>query len=240
MKRNFWLIGIALAFSVTACSGITSVVPTVAPVVQPIIPPTRAAPTATPLPTATPPPPTATPVPTSVNPLDALTKMFSGWASVKTFRAKMTTTTATGTPAPQEFTLEVVTPDRFHMTSKSIEAIKIGAVFYMKIGNAWQKVALPQSVDFSFGDVKKLQSELGASTDVKFLGAEVLDGTPTLTYQYTTSIKTPTPTTTTSKVWVAVADGLPRRMESVSKTGAKTVITLYDYNASFSIDAPIK
>lgn len=241
MKRVLLLIGMTLALAVTACSGNVSVAPTVAPVVQPTIPPTvPPLPTATSLPTATPIPPTATAAPTSANPLDALTKMFRGWAGVKTFRAKMTTTTATGTPAPTEMTVEAVMPDRFRVTGKGIEAIKIGPTMYMKIGTAWQKIALGQNLDFSFADVKKLEAELGASSDVKFLGAEALDGQPMLTYQYTVSIKTPTPTTTTSKVWMAVADGLPRRMESTTKTGSKTIVTFYDYNASFTIDAPMK
>lgn len=178
--------------------------------------------------------------PTTVNPLEALTKMFRSWSSVKTFRAKMAVTTSAGVPALQEMILEVVMPDRFHMTSKAIEAIKIGPTVYMKLGPAWQKVTLNQNIDFSFADVQKWQSELGASSDIKFLGAEMLDGTPTLTYQYTVSIKTPTPTTTTSKVWVAVADGLPRKIESTNQNGAKTVIVFYDYNASIAIDAPIK
>lgn len=240
MKKLMLLISVALVFLVTACSGSATVAPTVvSPDVQPTAPATLVAhPTVTPLPTATPVPPT--PVPTSVNPMDALTKMFSGWASVHSFRMKMTTTTATGTPAPQESTMDVVMPDRMHLITKGVDVIKIGAVIYMKVGTMWQKVALPQGLDFSFADVKKLQSEFGASTDVKFIGAEVLDGTPTLTYQYTVSIKTPVATTTTSKVWVAVSDGLPRRTESVSKSGAKTVVTFYDYNAAITIDAPIK
>ncbi len=241
------LIVIVVAVLVVLCLGIALVAVNVAPLMVAMVTPTSTAtlvptlpplPTSTPLPPPTPVLPTATAAPTSVNPLDALTAMFRGWSNVKTFRAKATVTPAKG--AAQEMTMEVVVPDRFHLTSKTFEAIKIGSTMYMKIGASWQKITLGQNLDFSFGDIKKLESELGTSTDVKFLGAEVLDGTPTLTYQYTVSIKTPTPTTTTSKVWVAVADGLPRRMESTSKNGTKTVVTFYDYNASFTIDAPSK
>lgn len=221
-----------VALTTTACGVGAVAVPTRTPT---LVPPTETlAPTTTP--TATLPPPTATSAP-SINPLDALTKAYRAWAGVKSFRSKMTTTgVTTGT---QEMTLEVVMPDRFHMVGKQFEAIIIGATFYMKVGTQWQKTTLPKGLDFSLADIKKILAELGATTQVKLIGPDVLDGAPMLVYEYTTTIKTPTTTTVTSKVWVAVADGLPRKMESLSKSGIKTVATYYDYNANITIKAPV-
>jgi hypothetical protein len=129
--------------------------------------------------------------------------VFRGFAGVKSFRAKMTTTG--GTTANQDMNLEVVMPDRFHMTSKQFEAYLIASTFYMKVGNQWQKIAMPKTLDLGFADAKKLEAQLGVTTETKLIGAEVLDGTPTTVYQYTTTINTPAATTVTSQVWATVS-----------------------------------
>jgi hypothetical protein len=238
MRRVLWLCILLIALITTACDAVapapTSAPPTKAPVVPtlPLLPMLPLTPTIPPSPTV--PPPT----PTSANPLDALKGVFHNFAGVKSFRAKMTT--SGGTTANQEMTLESVMPDRFHIVSKQFEAYLIAATFYMKAGNQWQKMALPKSFDLGLVDARKLEAELQATTETKLIGVEVLDGTPTVVYQYTTTIKTPTPTTYTAKVWVAVADGLPRKMESTTKAGVKTVMTYYDYNANIVIEPPIK
>jgi hypothetical protein len=238
VHRVLSLIFGVILLGVTACGGAVDAVPTSAPARVSVAAATLPPPTQARVPTVAPSPTQPPAPPTSANPLDALTRAFRGWGGVKSFRVKMTT--ASGTAAGLEMTMERVMPDRFHMVSKQFEAIMIGQTFYMKIGAQWQKMVMPNSIDLSFADVKKYETELGASSETKLIGPDVLDGTPTLVYQYTTTIKTPTPTTVTSKVWIAVADGLPRKMESESKAGTKTVMTFYDYNANISIEAPIK
>jgi hypothetical protein len=238
MKRTLWFSLLLIALVATACN-VSAPAPTSAPPTEARVAPTLPlVPTQPPSPTILPSPTVPRPTPTSANPLDALKSVFRGFAGVKSFRAKMTTTG--GTTANQDMNLEVVMPDRFHMTSKEFEAYLIASTFYMKVGNQWQKIAMPKTLDLGFADANKLEAQLGATTETKLIGAEVLDGTPTTVYQYTTTIKTPTPMTVTSKVWVAVVDGLPRKMESVPKTGVKTVVTYYDYNANIVIEPPIK
>jgi len=232
MKQNLWFCILLIALTATACSASAPTPTNAPPTKAPIVP------TPPPVPTQVPSPTVPPPTPTSANPLDALKGAFRGFAGAKSFRAKMTTTG--GTTANQEMNLDVVMPDRFHMVGKSFEAYVIAGIFYMKVGNQWQKIAMPKTFDLSFADAKKLEAELGATTETKLIGAEVLDGTPTTVYQYTTTIKTPTPTTVTSKVWIGVADGLPRKMESTTKAGVKTVTTYYDYNANIVIEPPIK
>ncbi len=151
-------------------------------------------------------------------------------------RAKMISTG--GTTGTQEMTLELVMPNKFHMTSKDaagkeLEMYLIGTTFYMKVGTKWQKVAIPAGMNFDFANPTKVAATMGAQKDVKFVGAEVLDGVPTLIYQYTSTTKAVT------KVWIGALDSLPRKSESEPKAGQKTTVTFYDYNASITITAPI-
>ncbi len=232
MKQLFIIGSLLVVLSASACDVLqggpaSNPTPTKTIVPTPTQPPP-------PTPTPTPVPPTA--APTSANPLDALTKIFRGWASVKSFRAKFTRTSGTTTT---DGTLEVVLPDRYHFTSKQTEAIFIGNTFYIKAGTTWTKVTAPQGFDISFANLKKLQEELGVATEIRLIGADVLDGAPMLVYQYTTTIKGPPAITTTSKIWVAVSDSLPRKSETTSSSGAKTVTTFSDYNANVVINPPI-
>jgi outer membrane lipoprotein-sorting protein len=232
VKRGI-VLGLLLfaALATSACGATPTAAPTPAP--PPTVAATRtAAPTVTAAPTAT-----QTSAPTTTNPLDALTRIFHDWASVKTFHAKIVVTPKTG--ASTETDLDVVMPDRFHVKTPQLEAIVIGPTYYVKVANQWQKIALPQGIDLNFADVKKLEAELGASTDVKLIGPDMLNGTPTLVYQYTATITTPTPLTMTSKVWVAVSDQLPRKMESVDTDGAMVTVTYSNYNAPITIEPPI-
>jgi outer membrane lipoprotein-sorting protein len=120
-----------------------------------------------------------------------------------------------------------------------MEMILIGSTAYLKLGDKWQKAALPKGIDLSLADPKKLETEMGTTTDIKFVGSEVLDGTPTWVYQYTTNIKGPPALKMSSKSWIGIADNLPRKTEQESKPGQKTTVTFYDYNANITINAPI-
>ena len=232
--KKFLIAGLLLtALGVSACGSAPAT-----PTPEPTLVPTRALPTSTPAPTNTPPPPpTSTPtvVPTPANPAQGLLTAFKGFSSVKAFRAKTSTTGLPG--GTQESNLEIVLPDRFHMTTSKLEMILIGKTMYIKTGTKWQK--LTQNIDLSAVDPKKLEAELGVSKDVKLVGTDILDGTPTFVYQYTTTIKGPPARTTTSKVWVGMADNLPRKRETEPKAGQKTTTTYYDYNANITINAPM-
>ncbi len=244
MKQVLIFAAILLALAVTACDAVPGFAPPPTPTNTPAPTPTTA-PTLPPPPTksptlaatATATKPAATNVPTPANPLSSLQNIFKGWSSVKSFRAKMTTTgLPTGT---QEMTLEVVMPDRFHVTMPQLEAILIAKTVYLKIGTTWQKVALPQGIDVSAANLQQYGSQLGTNSQVKFVGAEVLDGVPTVVYQYTTTIKGPPAQTINTKVWIGVADNLPRKVETSPKAGQTTTIIFSDFNAPITINAPI-
>lgn len=212
-----------------------------------------AKPAATPKPDAAPAKPAeARPSAGSANPKDDLSTAFANWGSVKTFRAKMTTTGLPDAAGPQERTIDVVLPDRLHMKDPRTEMIKVGGDMWIKLPTGWQKFA--QNVDFDLTDPKKFESEIGASTGTRLIGPDVFEGTPCLVYEYTTRFTggqtavpgkpgdkaaSKLPDTYTSKVWIAVADNLPRKVESADPSSpAKTTIVYYDYNAPITINPP--
>src|SRR5262249_26808400 len=147
---------------------------------------------------------------------------------VKSYRAHMTS--GSGSSGTVDVDLEVVTPDRFHMKTGQLEMIIIGNTTYVKMGTTWQKMTLTQTIDLSLADAHKFEAQVGTSPDVKLLGPEVLDGTPTLVYQMGQT----SGSSQTVKMWVGVADGLPRK---VSTPG--TIITFSDYNSNITINPPI-
>lgn len=238
MKHLAMIVLALSAIVLVGCDALT-VVPrqptqTPLPTRAPTVPPSPTVP-----PTATLPPATATLNP-AANPLDALKSAFGGWSNVKSFRIKSVRAAGSTT---SESTFEVVLPDRFHIIGKD-EIIIIGSTLYTKKGTTWTKTQLPKDFDLSFADYKKLLEQLGAATDVKFIGPDILDGAPMLVYQYTSTFKVVnTSVTSVSKVWIAVSDRLPRKSESTSNLtgGSKTVSTYSNYNDPLIIiNAPIK
>ena len=187
----------------------------------------------------------------SANPRDDLAKAFRGWGSVKSFRARITTTGLPGGQS-QETTIEVQMPDRFHSTTPRAEMIKVGGDIYFKLPTGWQKIA--QNVDIDFADPKKFEADIGASTESRLIGPDVFEGTPCLVYEYTTRFTGQggpaagavdkaagkVSDTYTAKVWIAVADNLPRKVESGDPSStARSTIVYYDFNAPITINPPV-
>jgi len=194
---------------------------------QPTAAPVSGAPTAVPFSAAT----TAAPPSGGGNPLEALTKAFTSWGSVKSFRARMS---VSGAPAAaQTMTMEMVMPDRIHMTSAQFEMILIGNASYVKIGNTWQKMTLPQSVDVNQFKPGTWQTQIqGGLPDIKILGPDTVDGVPTIVYQFSSAKSSGQEAAT--KVWIGVTDGFPHKIES-----GTAVMTFYDFNANIAINPPI-
>ena len=126
----------------------------------------------------------------------------------------------------------------------------IAGSYYVKLGDKpWQK--MPASVQSPLNalsfvlDEKQLDAFLQSVSEFRLVGPEILDGTPTLAYQYKANSAEP-PATGTSKIWIGVADNLPRKIEIDSTStlngqtySAKTTRLYYDYNADIKIEAPI-
>ena len=178
------------------------------------------------------------------NPLDLFTNAISGWEKVKSFRAKMTVTgLVTGAT---ETTMEAVMPDKFHITTSRSEMIIIGKTTYLKpSAGAWRKVTI--ELDNTFGAMKTMMEDLKVSKEISKTGSETLDGAATEVYE--SKMTAPAlpgakpgaePQAYSVKMWVAVSDGMPRKVEQTSQISAsRTSIVYKDYNASITIEPPV-
>ncbi|HKP72965.1 MAG TPA: hypothetical protein VJT82_08510 [Pyrinomonadaceae bacterium] len=184
-------------------------------------------------------------------PLDVMTKAMRAQFDAKSFRAHITSSLAGG--ADNTMLVEYVAPDRYRMVGEGkmggkefkMEYVIVGGASYIKAPTGqWVKSPVDMGgMIKSFRDPKMLD-ELAKTADVKYVGAETLDGTPTLVYQYTQNdpmgmkgLKS------TAKTWLSVADGLPRKTETEGDYNGqktKTLVTISDYNADIKIDAPTK
>ena len=176
----------------------------------------------------------------SANPLDDLTRSTRAMLDAKSYRARMESSFE-GTNRTTTF--EFAAPDRYHIDNGGFEMIIVGAQTFQKPpGGRWQKFPVNMNEMISAFRDPKLLDEIRKSTDVKFLGPEVLDGTPMLTYQYKQDKAFGTNIKSDSKIWVSAVDGLPRRMEvegEMNSKKTKTVITYSDFNGEAKIEPPM-
>ena len=183
-------------------------------------------------------------------PLDVMTRAMRAQLDAKSYRAHVTSTLADGTA--NKMIIEYVAPDRYRMINdvqvggKSVnqEFIIVGNGSYIKAPNGqWIRSPVDASeIVKGFRDPKMLD-ELAKTADVKFVGAETLDGAPMLIYQYTQTNPMGLKMKSTAKTWLSVADGLPRKTESEGEFDGKktkTLVTISDYNSDIKIESPVK
>ena len=189
-----------------------------------------------------------------VDPRGQLIKAMRAMLAATSYRSRMLSSGSGGTSSST--VLEFVAPDRFHMSretetpgrgAKKQETIIIGNDTWMKMDGApWQRFPA------NLGDVikqlrnPKVIEELTQATEVKFIGPDVLDGSPTMVYQYTLSDSEGNGFRTTAKTWVGVADGLPRKTEGETDmnitgktTHIKSTTTYFDYGADIKLEPPV-
>jgi len=183
----------------------------------------------------------------SNDPRQVLANALRAQAKVKSFRHKRT---IIGAGSTTSLSAEIILPDRFHGTTDETETIVIAGIIYFKLADQpWRKSPASASQGLNaltfVVDETKLDALLQSVSEFRLVGPEVLDGTPTLVYQYKTTTAQP-PATGTSKIWIGVADNLPRKIEGDSTStlngqthSAKTTFLYYDYNADIKIEAPI-
>jgi hypothetical protein len=183
--------------------------------------------------------------PSSLSPAEAMTKVMSKMLEAKSFRANMSGTSSEG--QPYTVTMEFVSPDRYHMTSQAGEYIIVGHDSYLKApGRGWMKSPVDVSGMMTQFRDPKFSEELNKASgggDVKLVGPDVLDGTPTLVYEYTTEREIMgSKTRSQGKTWVGASDGLPRKMEVnsvVNGKPSKGVIIYSDYGSDIKIEPPV-
>jgi hypothetical protein len=161
----------------------------------------------------------------------------------KSYRVRQTVESASGSV---QNVVEFVPPDRYRVVvntaAGSIEMVIIGKKAYQKVGDRW--IESPMDVGSMIEQLSSTATEeaIKGMSDVKLVGPETLDGVPTLAYTYTSKVKIgDVETTSASKLWVGVADGLPRKQVVEGETmGVKSITTLlFEFDQTIRIEAPM-
>lgn len=194
--------------------------------------------------TASNPAPVSAGITAADKPLDVLTKAISLQQKAKSWRLHIDLSGGVNSSSDGEF----IAPDRLHTTTRmqmlgqshNSEMIAIGKDAWVKRnGGTWQKSPMDPSMAFAQMNNKKLDEELAKVKDISLVGPDTVDGTPTLAYQYTVNDQE-NEMTVDVKVWVAVGDGLIRKMEITDKADkTHQVATISDYNADIKIEPPM-
>ncbi len=160
-----------------------------------------------------------------------LRAIYARFGEAKSWRSRM----AFPGPPPGTMTMEFVAPDRIHMIvnqgGQAGEYFLIGNTMYVKSGR--DCIKLPQRINLP-NPREHMQQESDAVIQVTRGGAEVVDGTPTQTYNLTITSQG---RTVRQKMYAATATGLPRRLEISSAEGTM-MIDYIDFGAGITINDP--
>jgi hypothetical protein len=145
----------------------------------------------------------------------------------------------------QTTVLEVIPTDRFRLVTADTEFIIVpDGTFLREAGGEWQKS--PMSMSGMMSQILSEQSveqliEESQPDDIRFAGADVIDGKPMWIYTFTGKEDVGgMQVDTASRTWIGALDKLPYRVEATSTSGEETqssTIT-YEYDESIEIEAP--
>jgi len=234
------------ATAVIAPATIAPATATTVPATATVAAATAAPPSPTALPPATPTTVAAAARPTSADEArTALGDVIRGWAGVKTFRARIDAPLTPGSTPQTAMQMDVVLPDRMRGTvnvgGQSMEMLFIGESIHMKLPTGQWMKAPGVPMDFSGLDPKRFETNFQReASNVRLTGPDVVDGTPTLVYAYDIAASPANKTgPQAGRIWIGVADRLPRRVEVAGGPGVGTLtITYYDYGAPITIEPP--
>lgn len=185
---------------------------------------------------------------------DSLTKAMQSMLAAKSYRARVESTTSSGTTS--KTIIEFVAPDHFHVTREANpsghapikqETIVVGDETWVKMGESpWQTFPVNLGDTIKQFRNPKVVDDIAKSIDVKVIGTDLVDGSQTTIYQYTLGDPEKKDFNTTAKTWVSAGDGLPRKTESEADFNfggrpihTKSTVTYYDYEADIKIDKPL-
>ncbi len=160
--------------------------------------------------------------------LQEILAAFNRVNAAKTYRMK-------GTIGGAPMVVEAVMPDRYHTKvewpdGKVFETVRVGSELrFQHDGQRWTCAPAP-SLSFPHTDLGSLSDKVIAAKGP----VATIDGTATQSYTYTFAGQA-----YTIKLYVAIAEGLPKRMEVLGPTGAvESTFDYYDYGAPITIDLP--
>ncbi len=206
--------------------------------------PTPAAPTDTAVTTVL---PTLTPKPaqtaTTGDPLGILHQVPDKLNALKSYRIKGQVTGGTDPLQDGPLLMEVISPDRAHLSLPSFEFYSIGTTSYTKFGanGAWMKgaqVAVGQNpLGLAVIDPRQMIANAVKQNGINLGQPASLNGMPMLVYNFTAT--TSDPNSSTGTLWVGVDDGLPYKLLDLEQDGTNVELNYYDFNADFKIEPPI-
>jgi hypothetical protein len=185
------------------------------------------------------PAPTTPPAGSSRNVVMAIVNASKAQLAAKSWRVK-SNIESNGVSIPG--TLEYVAPDRYHLTTSTIEMISIGSKSYMKQNGTWAET--PLNVTSLIGSLmnsalpQELQNNI---TDAKSIGPDTLNGRPMSVYQFNNTMTANNINiATTTKLWVGESDGLPyQEVIQGNLNGIKSTTTnLVEYDPNIQIQDP--
>ena len=189
--------------------------------------------------TTTEPAPTAPPAVSSSTVVTAIVNASKAQLAAKSWRVK-SNIESNGVSIPG--TLDYAAPDRYHLTTSTIEMISIGSKSYMKQNGTW--VETPLNVTSLIGSLmnsalpQELQNNI---TGAKLIGPDTLNGKPMSVYQFNNTMTANNINiATTTKLWVGESDGLPyQEVIQGNLNGIKTTTTnLVEYDPNIQIQDP--
>jgi hypothetical protein len=139
-------------------------------------------------------------------------------------------------------TLEYFAPNRYHLTTSTIDAIAIGSKSYMNQNGKWIETPLDVA-----GFISSLMNSAlpqlveNNITNAKLIGSDTLNGKTMTVYQFdNTFTQDNINITTNTKLWVGTADGLPyQELIQGDINGVQTTTTnLMAYDPSVQIEDP--
>lgn len=180
---------------------------------------------------------------TSVNARAVLSNAFTQLGKVKSLRIRMVMVNLQG--EEREAAIEVVYPNRIHVSSSGYEIIGIGQTLYTRLnGDAWKKTTdLPTGAADSFNPKNVMESALsapGIAMSAWAIGEEMIGGAQTTVYEIIVEEQMKNNQSISSlRLWVGKTDALPHKMEFSSLNSALRMSLYYkDFNTNIAINAP--
>lgn len=160
--------------------------------------------------------------------LQKILAAFNRVSAAKTYRMK-------GTIGGTSTVMEAVMPNRYHTwvespDGKVFETVRVGSeVRFQQDGQRWT-CAPAFRLNVPDTDLASLSDKIIAAKGP----IAMIDGVATQSYTYTLAGQG-----YTIRLYVTIADGLPKRMEGLDSTGAvESTFDYYDYGVPITIDLP--
>ena len=185
--------------------------------------------------------PTKTPGPartaTTGDPMGILKQVPDKLNALKSYRIKGQVTGGTDPLQDGPLLMEVISPDKAHLSLPSFEFYSIGTTAYYKFGaNAtWMKGAQVNPGRNPLG-VAVLDPRQMIANAIKQAGANTgepadLNGMPMLLFTYTATASDPN--SSSGSLWVGVADGLPYKLLDLEQDGTNVELELLRFQRRF-------